>query len=117
MVSRHGVIAVYMMASGQHGTIYIGVTSDLIRRAYEHRAGLIPGFTRKYDCKRLVWYQACESMTGAIHREKSLKRWPRDWKCNLIERENPLWRDLYPVLTGSAPIPGGLLSPLSPPSS
>ena len=117
MVSRHGVIAVYMMASGQHGTIYIGVTSDLIRRAYEHRAGLIPGFTRKYDCKRLVWYQACESMTGAIHREKSLKRWPRDWKCNLIERENPLWRDLYPVLTGSAPIPGGPLSPLSPPSS
>ena len=100
MVSRDGVIAVYMMASGQHGTIYIGVTSDLIRRAYEHREGVTPGFTRKYRCKRLVWYQACDSMEGAIHLEKSLKRWPRAWKCNLIERENLYWEDLYPALTG-----------------
>lgn len=100
MVSRDGVIAVYMMASGQHGTIYTGVTSNLIRRAYEHREGLILGFTKKYDCKRLVWYQTCETVTRAIHREKALKRWPRAWKCNLIERENLLWRDLYPVLTG-----------------
>ena len=115
-MSRDGVIAVYMMASGQHGTIYIGVTSDLIHRAHEHREGLIPGFTRKYGCKRLVWYEVRESITGAIHREKSLKRWPRGWKCNLIERENPLWVDLYPVLTGSAPIPGGPLSHLNPSS-
>ncbi|MGE5500447.1 MAG: GIY-YIG nuclease family protein [Ignavibacteriales bacterium] len=100
MVSRDGVIVVYMMASGQHGTIYIGVTSNLIRRVHEHGEGLIPGFTRKYGCKRLVWYQVCDTITGAIHREKSLKRWPRAWKCNLIERENLLWQDLYPALTG-----------------
>lgn len=108
------VIAVYVMASGQHGTIYIGVTSDLVRRAYEHREGSAASFARKYACNRLVWYEVCESITGAIHREKSLKRWPRDWKCNLVERENPLWQDLYPVLIGAAPITGGPLSPRHP---
>ncbi len=95
MVSRDGHIAVYIMASGQHGTLYIGVTSDLNRRAWEHREGLVPGFTKRYGCKRLVWREVHESMVAAIQREKSLKRWPRDWKCNLIERENPLWEDLY----------------------
>ncbi len=105
MVGREASIAVYMMASGQHGTIYIGVTSNLLRRVYQHREGLIPGFTKKYRCKRLVWYQQFELMTNAIQREKSLKRWPRDWKVNLIEGENPLWMDLYPVLTGWTPVP------------
>lgn len=108
MVSRDGIIAVYMMASGQHGTIYIGVTSNLVRRVYEHREGVIPSFASAYGCKRLVWYELRESMWGAIQREKSLKRWPRAWKCNLIERENLHWTDLYPALTGSAPIPGPL---------
>ncbi|HEX6860344.1 MAG TPA: GIY-YIG nuclease family protein [Caulobacteraceae bacterium] len=97
--------AVYVMASGQHGTIYIGVTGDLIRRTYEHREGLTPGFTEKYGCNRLVWYEMFTSIEAAIHREKSLKRWPRAWKCNLIERENPLWQDLYPVLTEWTPVP------------
>ncbi len=98
MVTRGGTIAVYIMASGQHGTLYIGVTSDLPRRIHEHREGVTPGFTRMYGCKRLVWYEIHELMTDAIQREKSLKRWPRGWKTNLIERHNPQWDDLYPSL-------------------
>jgi len=95
MISRDGLIAVYMMASRRHGTLYIGVTSDLVRRTYEHREGLVPGFTKTYDCERLVWYEPHDDMTAAIQREKSLKRWPREWKANLIERTNPFWDDLY----------------------
>jgi putative endonuclease len=98
MVSRDGIIAVYMMASRRHGTLYIGVTGNLLRRAYEHREGLIPGFTKDYGCKRLVWCQPHELMTYAIRREKTLKHWPRQWKINLIERRNPFWEDLYPAL-------------------
>jgi putative endonuclease len=98
MVSREGIIAVYMMASRKHGTLYIGVTSNLARRAYEHREGFVPGFTAKYGCKRLVWWQSFELMTNAIRREKTMKRWPRQWKINLIERENPHWDDLYGTL-------------------
>jgi putative endonuclease len=98
MVSREGIIAVYIMASRRHGTLYIGVTSDLSRRAWEHRESLLPGFSREYGCKRLVWYEQFDLMTAAIHGEKTMKRWPRDWKLNLIERENPLWDDLYASL-------------------
>jgi putative endonuclease len=97
MVSRDGIIAVYIMASGRHGTLYIGVTSNLSRRVWEHREGLIPGFTRDHGCKRLVWYRSFELMTNAIRTEKTMKRWIRDWKINLIERENPHWDDLYGV--------------------
>jgi putative endonuclease len=104
MVSRDSFIAVYIMASGVRGTLYVGVTSDLIRRAYEHREGILPGFTQRYGCKRLVWYAPYEIMTEAIQREKSLKRYPRDWKLNLIERDNPEWLDLYPVITGQVVI-------------
>jgi putative endonuclease len=104
MVGRDSFIAVYIMASRTRGTLYIGVTSDLIRRAHEHREGLIPGFTKTYGCKRLVWYAPYEIMTEAIQREKSLKRYPRDWKLNLIERDNPDWIDLYPVITGQVVI-------------
>ena len=93
-----GIIAVYMMASGQHGTIYIGVTSDLARRTWEHREGVLPGFPKRYGCKKLVWYEIHESITTAIQRERSLKRWPREWKINLIEQGNPLWADLYETL-------------------
>jgi len=100
MVGRDSFIAVYIMASRTRGTLYIGVTSDLIRRTHEHREGLIPGFTKTYGCKRLVWYAPYEIMTEAIQREKSLKRYPRDWKLNLIDRDNPDWIDLYPVITG-----------------
>jgi len=94
------LIAVYMMANRRHGTIYIGVTSELVRRVYEHREGLRPGFTRKYGLKRLVWFEVHDNMQSAIRRETSLKRYKREWKINLIERENPYWIDLYPSLTG-----------------
>ncbi len=98
MVAREGIIAVYIMASGHHGTLYIGVTSDLSNRAWQHREGLIPGFTKKYGCKRLVWYEVHDLMTSAIQREKTMKQWVRAWKVNLIERDNPHWDDLYPSL-------------------
>ena len=97
MVSREGIIAVYIMASGKHGTLYIGVTGNLSRRVWEHREGLIPGFTVIYSCKRLVWYRSFGRMTNAIRTEKTMKRWVRQWKVNLIERDNPNWDDLYGV--------------------
>ncbi len=93
-------IAVYMMANRKHGTIYTGVTSKLPSRAYEHREGLIEGFTKRYGLHRLVWYEWNESMVAAIQREKTIKKYPRAWKTNLIERENPDWEDLYPALVG-----------------
>ncbi|HEY4114176.1 MAG TPA: GIY-YIG nuclease family protein, partial [Rhizomicrobium sp.] len=92
------LIAVYMMASGRHGTLYVGVTSFLPWRAYQHREGLVPGFTKKYNVHRLVWYEPHQTMMGAIKREKQLKKYRRDWKINLVERENPFWEDIYPAL-------------------
>jgi putative endonuclease len=86
---------VYIMASRKNGTLYIGVTSDLERRVYEHREGLTKGFTSQYGCTRLVWYEEHLSIGTAIQREKSLKRWYRAWKITLIEQLNPSWRDLY----------------------
>jgi len=103
MVSRdtyNVLIAVYMMASGRHGTLYIGVTSQLPSRIAQHREGRIQGFTKKYNVKRLVWYELHERMAAAIQREKSLKKYPREWKINLIESDNPHWDDLYPALVG-----------------
>ncbi len=98
MVNRDGLIGVYMMANRMHGAIYIGVTSDLILRTDQHRRGVVEGFTRRYGLKRLVWYELHETIVDAIQREKSLKRYPRDWKTNLIERMNPDWSDLFPTL-------------------
>ena len=95
MVGKDAYIAVYLMADRYRGTLYVGVTSQLARRVWEHREGLYRGFTRTYGLKRLVWYEPHEEMTAAIQREKSLKRWPRQWKINLIERDNPHWNDLY----------------------
>src|ERR1043165_2489663 len=92
------LIAVYIMASGRHGTLYTGVTSFLPKRVYDHREGLIPGFTKWHNVKRLVWYEPHQTMVGAIKREKQLKKYKREWKINLIERENPNWEDLYPAL-------------------
>jgi putative endonuclease len=103
--------AVYMMASGQHGTLYIGVTSDLLNRVGQHRAGQIDGFTKRYGVKRLVWFERHDSIVTAIQREKSLKKYKRDWKVALIERENPKWADLYPAFF----IEDGPLSQLQPP--
>ena len=86
-----------MMASGQHGTLYIGVTSDLVNRVTQHRAGLTDGFTKRYGVKRLVWFEQHDSIVTAIQREKSLKKYKREWKVNLIELMNPDWSDLYPA--------------------
>ena len=89
---------VYMLASQKNGTLYIGVTRDLIKRVYEHKSGFVPGFSRQYQVKRLVWYQQCDSIISAIQREKQMKAWKRDWKIQLIEQANPYWHDLYPAL-------------------
>lgn len=86
---------VYILASGVGGTLYVGVTNDLVRRVYEHREGLAVGFTRKYNVKRLVYFEPHESVLAAIQREKNIKHWPREWKIDLIVRDNPAWRDLY----------------------
>ncbi len=90
---------VYMMASAKNGTLYTGVTSDIGRRAWEHRNGMIDGFTKKYDVKLLVWFEAFEDVHAAIHRETLLKKWKRRWKIELIEKTNPDWHDLYETLT------------------
>jgi putative endonuclease len=91
---------VYMLASRRNGTLYVGVTSALIRRIYQHREGLADGFTRKYGVKTLVWFEGTGSVEAAIHKEKQLKDWKRAWKIALIEKENPGWVDLYPGLLG-----------------
>jgi putative endonuclease len=86
---------VYIMASRKNGTLYIGVTNDIARRAFEHREGLLSGFTKRYDVKLLVYVEAFDDIRAAIQREKNLKKWPRAWKIALIEESNPDWRDLY----------------------
>lgn len=91
---------VYMMASGVQGTLYIGVTSDLVQRVWQHRDGVVPGFTQRYGVKRLVWYELHGSMEAAIAREKALKKWQRSWKVRLIEQENLAWRDLWEEICG-----------------
>jgi putative endonuclease len=87
---------VYMLASRRNGTLYIGVTSNLVRRVYEHRSEAVSSFTQEYQVKRLAWYEVHEDIQSAITREKQLKKWNRAWKIGLIERNNPVWRDLYP---------------------
>ena len=89
---------VYMMASKRHGTIYTGVTSNLSQRAYQHGESLVPGFTHRYGCTRLVWYEYYERMEDAIAREKQIKAGSRKRKITLIEGMNPQWRDLYEEL-------------------
>ena len=86
---------VYILASQRNGTIYIGVTSDPVKRVWEHKNDLVEGFTKKYGVHTLVWYEAHETMEAAITREKQLKGWRRQWKLELIEKMNPNWRDLY----------------------
>ena len=87
---------VYIMASNRYGTLYIGVTADLVARVYEHKNDLVDGFTKKYQIHTLVYYQQSEDIEAAILEEKRLKKWNRDWKIRLIEKNNPEWRDLYP---------------------
>jgi len=86
---------IYILASKRNGTLYIGVTSDLVRRVYEHKNDLVEGFTKQYQVHSLVYYEVTESVESAIAREKQLKKWHRDWKIRLIEKGNPEWKDLY----------------------
>jgi putative endonuclease len=86
---------VYMLASNRYGTLYTGVTSDLIKRAWQHREKLVDGFTKEYDVKKLVWYEIHEDVLSAITREKQIKKWNRAWKIRLIQEQNPRWDDLY----------------------
>ena len=90
---------VYMMASARNGTLYIGATSNLVQRIWQHREGAIESFTKKYGCRTLVWYQDCGSIDAARMRELQLKKWRRGWKLDLIETANPDWEDLFPKLT------------------
>ncbi len=89
---------VYIMANRKNGTIYIGVTSDLIGRVYHHREGLVPGFTKRYGCKLLVYYEVYDDLQDARLRELQMKEWKRSWKVRLIEESNLEWADLYPTL-------------------
>ena len=91
---------VYILASKPNGTLYTGVTSDLVKRIYQHKSHLTEGFTDRYDVDRLVWFEMHATMESAIQREKAIKKWRRAWKIKRIERSNPEWRDLYPDLLG-----------------
>ena len=89
---------VYIMTNRPNGTLYLGVTSDLARRAWEHRAGVVDGFSKRYGLKRLVWFERHDDIRAAIQREKTMKHWPRAWKVRLILSANPEWDDLYTLL-------------------
>jgi putative endonuclease len=89
---------VYILASKRNGTLYIGITNDLGRRVWEHREGLVDGFTKKYEVKRLVYFEIFESVESALHRETRLKKYKREWKINLIQSRNVDWDDLYETL-------------------
>jgi len=91
---------VYIMASKKNGTLYIGVTNNLIKRVYEHKNDLVEGFTKKYCVHNLVYYEQTEDIKSAIQREKNLKKWKRQWRIELIEKMNPNWNDLYYDLLG-----------------
>ena len=91
---------VYIVASRKHGTLYTGVTNDLVRRTSEHREGLIPGFSKTHGCRHLVWFEVHEDINEAIVREKRVKKWLRQWKDALIEADNPYWRDLWWEIIG-----------------
>jgi len=90
---------VYMLASQRNGTLYTGVTSDLLKRVWQHKEGFVEGFTKQHGVKQLVWYEVHASLEAAITREKQIKKWNRTWKIQLIEGENPYWNDLYAALT------------------
>ena len=90
----------YIMASGRNGTLYVGVTNDLLRRVWQHKNHETPGFTSQYRVHDLVWFESTPSIEAAIRREKQIKNWKRQWKLALVEKGNPYWRDLYPELLG-----------------
>jgi putative endonuclease len=95
MVANHQPSYVYIMASKKDGVLYVGVTSNLIQRICQHRSGIMDGFTKKYFVKRLVYYEVHENIEDAIKKEKMIKSWQRQWKINLIEKDNQNWEDLF----------------------
>jgi len=92
-MSKEGYV--YIITNKRYGTLYIGVTSNIIKRIYEHKQGVVEGFSKKYDLKKLVYYECHPNIENAIAREKQLKNWHRQWKINLINSFNPEWEDLY----------------------
>ena len=92
--------AVYLLATGTRGTLYIGVTSNLVARTWQHREHVVAGFTKRYDVTKLVWYELHGTMDTAILREKQLKKWNREWKLRLVQEFNPEWRDLWDDIVG-----------------
>ena len=90
---------VYLLASDRNGTLYLGVTNDIVRRVFEHKSKVVPGFTKRYRIDKLVWFEVFDDPTSAITREKELKKWRREWKIKLIEEQNPQWIDLYPQIS------------------
>jgi putative endonuclease len=86
---------VYILASKKHGTLYVGVTNDLVKRAFEHKNDLVDGFTKKYGVHQLVYFEQTSDVNSAITREKQIKKWRRQWKIELIEEKNPDWKDLF----------------------
>ena len=102
---RDHVYFVYMLASGRNGTLYVGVSNDVMRRTWEHKNKLADGFTRKYGVDILVWYEIYGDINEAIAREKRLKKWNRAWKVKLIEKQNSGWNDLYLRLLGEISLP------------
>jgi putative endonuclease len=92
--------AVYILASGRNGTLYVGVTSNLVQRVWQHKEGCVDGFTKEFDVKELVWFEQHENAESAIAREKQIKKWNRAWKTRLIEENNPYWNDLYGSILG-----------------
>ena len=100
-VDENRLTAAYLMASRKYGTLYVGSALDLIRRVYEHKEGIGSKFCAKYGVTRLVWFEPFMLLIEAREREYEIKKWRRDWKTNLIERNNPDWSDLFPVLSGT----------------
>ena len=98
--------AVYILATGKRGTLYIGVTSDLIARTWQHREHVVEGFTKRYKVTMLVWYELHGTMESAIQREKQLKKWNREWKLRLVSESNPEWRDLWDEIVGKSDVSG-----------
>ncbi|HWD29293.1 MAG TPA: GIY-YIG nuclease family protein [Rhizomicrobium sp.] len=101
---------VYIVASERNGTLYVGMTNDLMRRIWEHREGLVDGFTKKYGIKHLMHYETFEDVNAAIQREKRLKKWKRTWKIELIQKTNLDWTDLYEQMTAPQPLPQWLIA-------
>ena len=91
---------VYLLASGRNGTLYLGVTSNLVQRVWQHRTSAVDGFSARYDVHLLVWFEVHDTMASAIAREKRIKKWRRAWKADLIESANPYWRDLWSEIIG-----------------